>query len=559
MRFSSPLILAGVISSSAAFAPFVLTSGPPTATRTSSAAVRLDAERGTRLQPILPRVNLPSSADTPESIIWHFTYERLQQFVKPATPIISGAMIGKPKSDITFTTVTRNLFLDTQNTRAQIPNASEYKFFGNGNHATNLEYLVKTNLLMTAALTERGRSGFEIRAFDKEDPKAEDPSATLFRQIISCLGGSNRRVNIRFDSDMSIDEIRVYEDITGSRIKKIKRRDEEFDYWASSALFNLSYYASCVHANIHILHYILTAALDESSRDFGAMNEWAKFYATNIPDTYEQVGEFLIRDQPTDLSRLIGSLKGLVPFSPEDTYALLTGPNGFGVNGDKLPPILLKLLNMWTNDPTNYLGNMMNVSKEKLLKAGVLTEFMKHHDMVPNYARDVAEALTNTDDDKFGIAEDRLKAYLNRCSGITSGIDSLENWIELMAVTGIAHGATLSYSRLFADADILRWRTSTDTWQISDAHILLTLIGTMCGMDEHRHVMSSSTDVVGEEYDEKLQTVLETYEQKSDALKEAYKNQIMENMDEFNNYGWILSDFCPDGFDGKQLTVASYI
>ena len=64
---------------------------------------------------------------------------------------------------------------------------------------------------MAAALTERGRSGFEIRAFDKEDPKAEDPSATLFRQIISCLGGSNRRVNIRFDSDMSIDEIRVYE------------------------------------------------------------------------------------------------------------------------------------------------------------------------------------------------------------------------------------------------------------------------------------------------------------------------------------------------------------
>ncbi len=63
----------------------------------------------------------------------------------------------------------------------------------------------------------------------------------------------------------------------------MNRNHEEVDRWASSALFNLSYYASCVHANIHVLHYILTAALDESSRDFGAMNEWAKFYSTHVP------------------------------------------------------------------------------------------------------------------------------------------------------------------------------------------------------------------------------------------------------------------------------------
>ncbi len=80
-----------------------------------------------------------------------------------------------------------------------------------------------------------------------------------------------------------------------------------------------------------------------------------------------------------------------------------------GANGEKLRPILSKLLNMWVSDPTNYLGNMMNVPKEKLMEAGILTEFMKHHDMVPDYARDVTKALKNTDEDKFGIAEDRLK------------------------------------------------------------------------------------------------------------------------------------------------------
>eukprot|EP00957_Ditylum_brightwellii_P024577 1856007-Ditylum_brightwellii.AAC.1 len=78
-------------------------------------------------------------------------------------------------------------------------------------------------------------------------------------------------------------------------------------------------------------------------------------------------------------------------------------------------------------------------------------------------------------------------------------------------------------------------------------------------MDEHRHVMSSSTDIVGEKYDAKLQEVLEPYETMANELKEAYKNKIMEDTDKFNDYGWILSDFCPDGFDGKQLTVATYI
>jgi hypothetical protein len=128
-----------------------------------------------------------------------------------------------------------------------------------------------------------------------------------------------------------------------------------------------------------------------------------------------------------------------------------------------------------------------------------------------------------------------------------------------MAVTGIVHGCTLSYSRLFADVDFLRWRDiQTSTWEAPDVSLHLRVLATVCGMDEHRHVMFSSKDIVGEKYDAKLQEVLETYETMANELKEAYKDEIMNDPD-FNDYGWILSDFCPDGFDGKQLTVATYI
>ena len=135
------------------------------------------------------------------------------------------------------------------------------------------------------------------------------------------------------------------------------------------------------------------------------MNDWAKFYATNVPAKYEQVGQLLIRGQPNIQEVLtVGNAVTVM-----DTYAILTGSSGFGADGKKLRPILIKMLNIWTNDPTNYLENMLSAPKEKLLEAGFLTEFTKHHALLPDYAKDVVNALKSTDDEKFTIAEDRLK------------------------------------------------------------------------------------------------------------------------------------------------------
>ena len=129
-----------------------------------------------------------------------------------------------------------------------------------------------------------------------------------------------------------------------------------------------------------------------------------------------------------------------------------------------------------------------------------------------------------------------------------------------MGATGITHGSTLSYSRLGSDPDWLRWRDiQSSTWGVADVGLMVKLLATICGMDKGRHALFSTTDVVGVPYEATLQAVLTEYNEKTQKLKEDYKLKIMENEEEFLNYGWILSDFCPDGFDGKQLTVASYI
>ena len=95
-----------------------------------------------------------------------------------------------------------------------------------------------------------------------------------------------------------------------------------------------------------------------------------------------------------------------------------------------------------------------------------------------------------------------------------------------------------------------------------------TAPGALCGMDEHRHVMMNDTDkkplgLTGgpgeDKYAGKLQDVLDEYAEKAFVLKQTYQEKIMEDKKEFNEFGWILSDFCTDGFDGKQLTITTYI
>ena len=203
------LALAAAISTptTKAFVPSAFTAQSAGAAKLPS-TVRLDA--GKKLPQVLPGVDLPSPpAEIPEGIGYPHVDTRVALFLVPAIQPTVINMLGQPKSDKSATAAAKDIFLASQEIGAQI-NSSEYKFFGNSNHSQNLKYLLKTNPFMATAVTARG-SGFELRAFDKQDPDAENESATLYRQIISCLGGAGHRVNIRFDANMSIREIRVYE------------------------------------------------------------------------------------------------------------------------------------------------------------------------------------------------------------------------------------------------------------------------------------------------------------------------------------------------------------
>lgn len=430
------------------------------------------------------------------------------------------------------------------------PVPTNYKPFGNGDNLKTLTTLLKTDPFFASALTKTKR-GFELRSFDTSDPN-NDKDASLFRKMAGTLTGAGHRINFYFDKNMEFKKLRVYDDVMGKRIFQLCKDEEDVDLWASSALYNLFFYASSIHATIHVLHYLMTSAFQYVTEDFPAMHQWAKYYAYNIQGKYAQVGDVLIRYPPTF------DPKGADPANGKRLNAVITGKNGLGSVEEEIRPILADLLNSWGKCSTaqELLDGMMNISTEDMDRAGILTEFRKHVDIIPPFAKEVAGAFHAIDQDKTTTAESRLKEYLKNCGEFTSDIDSLETWIELMSITGDIHGGTLGYTRLVAMADVMKWRSIGDPkWDSAELFNIAVVAATIEGSESGRYVMTSTIDAP---YDDKLQVVLDKYDGKATLLKEEYQANIQKDPD-FLDFGWILSIYCTDGFDGKRMTTATYI
>ena len=425
---------------------------------------------------------------------------------------------------------------EMQKTTSQVV-GGEYNYFGSKDARSmtkTLGILCKTNSFMAMALTFR-RGYFELKAFDPAD---ETPS--LYLKMMRTLQGSGHRVNIVFNSDFSIRSSECFDDGHGKLVKT-----DDVERAASSAIFNLIFWASSVHGTMHVLHYLLTSALDVASTSFKELQGIAEIYDDNIAVKYLEVALVLIADPVTG--------KG------EDDPAIITGRDGFG-SSQAARPILEELLKAWGNSTnTKDLLKLMypGFSRPEAEKVGLLTEFYKHVDLVEdNYAHELTEAIREISPEKLDDTEAKLKKYLSNCGTFDgSNVANLKSWLEIMAVTGIIHGSTLSYTRLLAMPEVLRWRNIHDeNWDKHDVGLLKTALGTIVGIDPGRHVMTSFKNAP-----DSITGLLDKYDQQTTALKETYQKSLLEDKTLFRDYGYLLTDYCTDNFDGKQLTLTTYI
>jgi hypothetical protein len=448
-------------------------------------------------------------------------------------------MEGRPKTDKDIIKrIQKHFIKNVIQNRDILP--ADYKYFGNDNSVENLELFVANNPFFASALTSSkdeisGKNSFWLKSF-----KDNKDTETYFQRLVTTLDDSYMRVNVKFDENLKVSSVTSF-----SKGKEVKPSDQDA---CSALILVLIFYSEVVHANIHIFHTLMVTAMADSTFPFKAIHEWASPYFTNVYLKFKEVKMLLFGEG--------GALTGGV----------------YKSNRNEVLNICLDMFCVWgqcngANDfITKFLlaGLTNTYSLEQIAAAGILTEFFKHANLISPYANDLNREFKKINNGiDLKLVNENLKLFLLSSKSefpkdlVVSTVDNIVTWIELMTVTGIVHGSTLSFTRLIMTNPIISIITPSDKYGPDDTFFMKGGSATIVGMMEEHSVYS-------DQMQEKtfmspvLKSIIYKYAGLSSKLKWDYYEKISKDPNFVNN-GWVLTDNCSDGIDGKQLTLTTYI
>jgi hypothetical protein len=139
--------------------------------------------------------------------------------------------------------------------------------------------------------------------------------------------------------------------------------------------------------------------------------------------------------------------------------------------------------------------------KSSLAAYGIVSEFQKHVALIGDFAQKLTDSFNSYDTAKFSQLNTKLADILSQCGSGVSTISTLKSWLELMSVTGILHGCTLSMSRLVCCAEFLkRINPTSDVYTHDDDNSLLLGMATIIGVIEGRHVFTDKVSPAKMDY-----------------------------------------------------------
>ena len=186
---------------------------------------------------------------------------------------------------------------------------------------------------------------------------------------------------------------------------------------------------------------------------------------------------------------------------------------------------------------------------------GALGEmFMKQAALIPGFTSSMVKEFKK--DPKYTTINANLKKYLQQIGEGVSSIENMKTWLAMMSVTGLMHGSTYSMTRYAMTHSFVAVNSyESTTFTARDANMMQIAAGTVLGTNEDFHVFS---DTLPSTNPYNINRVLQSYDSKTAALKDAYQAVITKDPEFYNKFGWILSDHGPNWIDGKQLSLISY-
>merc|ERR1712050_84077 len=198
-------------------------------------------------------------------------------------------------------------------------------------------------------------------------------------------------------------------------------------------------------------------------------------------------------------------------------------------------------------------------------KTNWLEQFCKQSDLIQDFAYDVGQHMRREKDYSMPGFDNKLSNYMEAIGKGVVAVRTIEEWLEIMSVTGLMHGCTLSATRLlFTKAFLNPAFPNSTTFDKQIKKLMVTSFGTTIGLSVDHAVFSHT----GLDRDQALKKVINKHTEKSDTLKSDYMKSLgwvvkggewVVKGGEPMELGWLLSDFFLDFIDNKQLTITAYV
>jgi len=410
----------------------------------------------------------------------------------------------------------------------------DYNYFGTYDGVGNLEAMVKYNPFFASALTAATENGFEI------DPYGPQTQFTIYTET---LDSNIPRIVAEFDKNLKVKSLKEYTGKTlTDRVEVIGTNDRDKAY---KLLFTLLHHGQSIHATTHLFHQLLTSCLARATSPFEELYNWAKVYNINEAVKYREVESVLFNE---------GGLFNDKP-SSSIVSAFKAGP--YNVVIDNAAKLNKEWSELKSADEYVYKFLFKNIPKARLDASGICVEYRNQAALIGGFATELDYALSKI----IGYeAANKVFSELTATTG-PNGVGAVTNvkqFIELMSASGLLHGSTLSMSRLSLQAPMVAIMDPTvPKFNSKDINYYLLIKLTIVGALEGYSVFSSTIPYKG--VPAGVIQVLKKYEGKSDALKSEFFNKIIEDEKYFKDFGFIQTDHGPEGIDGKQYTIATYI
>jgi len=304
----------------------------------------------------------------------------------------------------------------------------------------------------------------------------------------------------------------------------------------------------------------MIAGLEDSTRHCPAMEEWADQYTPGIATKYSEVA---------------GAL-----FSKGGALCGTQHPNSGGFIADSVKALAVgsELFVAWAkcNTSDEFVDKFLLQGlggRGAIAGTHILKQFLAEEDDIKLFAEEMYSAFTTHGQPELVAANKNLNLFFddiqisdeegNKHSFFTfqNQSEPLKHWIEMLSVTGLLHTGTFSFSRLLLTQPIMALlRPETNHFDDLELSALTLLSGTIVGMVEEKHVFTKQFERDLRYFHDAgtVARVLTNTNERAVKRRTDYLVEI-QNHPDFLEIGWILTDYCDDEIDNKQITIATYV